>query len=123
MPQASYNETSHGSQRSKSPTRQNENRPYIGGQAVIEGVMMRSPRSFSVVVRRKSGELVVRERPMSHGQSAGVSPAGPSFGAWPRWSSRSSSARRHSDSRPRSTSAITKMSSARPRRKSQRGGS
>jgi uncharacterized protein YqhQ len=41
-------------------------RPYIGGQAVIEGVMMRSPGSLSIVCRRRSGELVVRERPMSH---------------------------------------------------------
>src|SRR5277367_7153351 len=40
-------------------------RPYIGGQAVIEGVMMRSPGSMSIVCRRRSGELVVRERPMS----------------------------------------------------------
>jgi uncharacterized protein YqhQ len=40
-----------------------ETRPYIGGQAVIEGVMMRSPTSFSIVVRRKSGALSVRERP------------------------------------------------------------
>ncbi|HEY2408888.1 MAG TPA: DUF1385 domain-containing protein [Polyangiaceae bacterium] len=39
-------------------------RPYIGGQALIEGVMMRSPHSFAVVVRRKSGNLVVREQPM-----------------------------------------------------------
>lgn len=39
-------------------------RPYIGGQAVIEGVMMRSPGSMSIVCRRKSGELVVREQPM-----------------------------------------------------------
>src|SRR5882672_7600981 len=39
-----------------------ETRPYIGGQAVIEGVMMRSPTSFSIVVRRRSGALVVRER-------------------------------------------------------------
>lgn len=39
-------------------------RPYIGGQAVIEGVMMRSPRSLSIVCRRRSGELVVRERAM-----------------------------------------------------------
>ena len=39
-------------------------RPYIGGQAVIEGVMMRSPGSFSVVCRKRSGELVVREKPM-----------------------------------------------------------
>ena len=40
-------------------------RPYIGGQALIEGVMMRSPHCFSVVVRRKSGALVVRETPMA----------------------------------------------------------
>jgi uncharacterized protein YqhQ len=33
----------------------------IGGQAVIEGVMMRSPRSFAVVCRRPTGEIVVRE--------------------------------------------------------------
>ena len=39
-------------------------RPYIGGQAVIEGVMMRSPGSISIVCRRQSGELVVRERPV-----------------------------------------------------------
>ena len=39
-------------------------RPYIGGQAVIEGVMMRSPGSMSIVCRRRSGELVVRERPI-----------------------------------------------------------
>jgi uncharacterized protein YqhQ len=39
-------------------------RPYIGGQAVLEGVMMRSPGSMSIVCRRRSGELVVRERPV-----------------------------------------------------------
>jgi uncharacterized protein YqhQ len=40
-------------------------RPYIGGQALIEGVMMRSPHAFAAVVRRSSGELVVREEPMT----------------------------------------------------------
>jgi uncharacterized protein YqhQ len=40
-------------------------RPYIGGQALLEGVMMRSPHAFSAVVRRRDGSLVVRERPMS----------------------------------------------------------
>lgn len=35
----------------------------VGGQAVIEGVMMRSPRSFAVAVRRKNGDIVVREGP------------------------------------------------------------
>jgi uncharacterized protein YqhQ len=39
-------------------------RPYIGGQALIEGVMMRSPHSFAAVVRRRDGSLVVREREM-----------------------------------------------------------
>ena len=33
----------------------------VGGQAVIEGVMMRSPRSFAIACRRPSGELVLRE--------------------------------------------------------------
>ncbi|HYO95727.1 MAG TPA: DUF1385 domain-containing protein [Polyangiaceae bacterium] len=39
-------------------------RPYIGGQALIEGVMMRSPHAFAAVVRRRNGELVVHEEPM-----------------------------------------------------------
>src|SRR5687768_14882213 len=39
-------------------------RPYIGGQALIEGVMMRSPHAFAAIARRKDGSLVVRERGM-----------------------------------------------------------
>lgn len=35
--------------------------PYVGGQAVIEGVMMRSPRAMAVAVRRPDGTIVVRE--------------------------------------------------------------
>jgi uncharacterized protein YqhQ len=50
----------------------NAARPYIGGQAVIEGVMMRSPASLSIVCRRKSGELVVREKPMPRPTGTGV---------------------------------------------------
>ena len=46
-----------------------EARPYIGGQAVLEGVMMRSPGSFAIVVRRRDGSLSVRERPMSMGRT------------------------------------------------------
>lgn len=34
----------------------------VGGQAIIEGVMMRSPRSLAIVVRRNSGEIVITER-------------------------------------------------------------
>ncbi|MDJ0762316.1 MAG: DUF1385 domain-containing protein [Myxococcota bacterium] len=33
----------------------------VGGQAVIEGVMMRSPGCLAVAVRRLSGEIVLRE--------------------------------------------------------------
>jgi uncharacterized protein YqhQ len=44
-------------------------RPYIGGQAVLEGVMMRAPTSFAVVVRRKDGTLLVRERGMKDGRT------------------------------------------------------
>ncbi len=37
-------------------------RPHVGGQAVIEGVMMRSPKSFVVAVRRPDKQIVVREQ-------------------------------------------------------------
>ena len=33
----------------------------IGGQAVIEGVMMRSPHSYAVAVRRPSGSIAVKQ--------------------------------------------------------------
>lgn len=36
-------------------------KPVIGGQAVIEGVMMRSPKSFAVAVRKPDGTIAVRE--------------------------------------------------------------
>jgi uncharacterized protein YqhQ len=39
-------------------------KPYIGGQALLEGVMMRAPSSFAVVVRRRDRSLSVRERAM-----------------------------------------------------------
>ncbi len=35
--------------------------PYVGGQAVIEGVMMRSPRCLAIAVRRPDGTIVLRE--------------------------------------------------------------
>lgn len=36
----------------------------VGGQAVIEGVMMRAPHSYCIAVRRKSGEIVTQESPL-----------------------------------------------------------
>jgi len=38
-----------------------EKRIDVGGQAVIEGVMMRSPKSFAVVCRRQNGDIVIKE--------------------------------------------------------------
>lgn len=35
-------------------------KPTIGGQAVIEGVMMRSPKLTSIAVRQKDGEIVTK---------------------------------------------------------------
>jgi uncharacterized protein YqhQ len=37
-------------------------RPFIGGQAVIEGVMFRSPRAYAVAVRNPAGEIVTEAR-------------------------------------------------------------
>lgn len=39
----------------------NNQRIKVGGQAVIEGIMMRAPKTFTVVVRKPGGELSVRE--------------------------------------------------------------
>jgi len=40
-----------------------DTRPYIGGQAVLEGVMMRAPGCVTVAVRRPDGTIAVRETP------------------------------------------------------------
>ncbi len=37
--------------------------PTVGGQAIIEGVMMRGKQSFSMAVRRKNGEIVCHREP------------------------------------------------------------
>ncbi len=36
--------------------------PLIGGQAVMEGVMMRTPQAYCVAVRKPDGEIVVQEK-------------------------------------------------------------
>ena len=36
----------------------------VGGQAVMEGVMMRAPHSYCVAVRRPDGEIVTEEMPL-----------------------------------------------------------
>ncbi|HJL15077.1 MAG TPA: DUF1385 domain-containing protein [Sandaracinaceae bacterium LLY-WYZ-13_1] len=42
-----------------------EAQPYIGGQAVIEGVMMRAPGCVSVAVRKPDGSIAIREAPLT----------------------------------------------------------
>ena len=37
----------------------------VGGQAVMEGVMMRAPHSYCVAVRKPSGEIVSEDMPVS----------------------------------------------------------
>ena len=37
----------------------------VGGQAVMEGVMMRAPHSYCVAVRRANGEIVTTEMPLA----------------------------------------------------------
>lgn len=41
----------------------NEKKPDIGGQAVMEGVMMKSPDAIAIAVRRPDGEIVVERDP------------------------------------------------------------
>src|SRR5512145_1100172 len=36
----------------------------IGGQAVMEGVMMRAPHSYCVAVRKPGGEVITDEQPL-----------------------------------------------------------
>ncbi len=38
-------------------------RPYVGGQAIIEGVFMRAPRALAMAVRLPSGEISTQARP------------------------------------------------------------
>ncbi len=60
-----------------------EETTLVGGQAVMEGVMMRSPHSYCVAVRKPNGEIVTEESPLASAlgqlsdfQAAGLSRAG-----------------------------------------------
>ncbi len=44
------------------PVLESGDNPLIGGQAVMEGVMMRTPKSFCVAVRLPDGEIVTQEK-------------------------------------------------------------
>ena len=40
-----------------------EKKIHVGGQAVIEGVMMRSPEFVSVAVRKPNGKIALKQKP------------------------------------------------------------
>ena len=42
-----------------------EETALVGGQAVMEGVMMRSPHSYCVAVRKSDGQIVTQESPLT----------------------------------------------------------
>jgi len=44
---------------------ENGEETLVGGQAVMEGVMMRAPHSYCVAVRKPSGEVVTEEMPLA----------------------------------------------------------
>lgn len=47
------------------PALENGEETLIGGQAVLEGVMMRAPHSYCVAVRKPSGEIVTDAHPLA----------------------------------------------------------
>ena len=42
-----------------------ENKPSYGGQAVLEGVMIRGQRNVAIAVRRPNGRITTQTRPLS----------------------------------------------------------
>jgi hypothetical protein len=52
------------------PDNEKPNPTNVGGQAVIEGVMMRAPGALSVVCRKRDGSLILRERTITPPTSA-----------------------------------------------------
>ena len=42
-----------------------DNKIIVGGQAVIEGVMMRGPKAIATAVRRKDGTIVYRKKELT----------------------------------------------------------
>src|SRR5579863_3251675 len=43
---------------------ENGEETLVGGQAVMEGVMMRAPHSYCVAVRKPSGDIVTEQMPL-----------------------------------------------------------
>jgi uncharacterized protein YqhQ len=47
------------------PIMENGEEILVGGQAVLEGVMMRAPHSYCVAVRKPNGEIVTEQAPLA----------------------------------------------------------
>ena len=47
------------------PVMENGEETLVGGQAVMEGVMMRAPHSYCVAVRKPGGEIVTEQMPLA----------------------------------------------------------
>ncbi|OTA40249.1 MAG: hypothetical protein A6D92_20710 [Symbiobacterium thermophilum] len=60
-------------------------RGVFGGQAVIEGVMMRGPRWMAIAVRRPDGEIAVHREEVRSLRSGTRSCASPSCAGWRPW--------------------------------------
>jgi hypothetical protein len=56
----------------------------VGGQAVMEGVMMRAPHSYCVAVRKPNGEIVTEQSPLPRISENIRSSSCPSCAAWGR---------------------------------------
>ena len=64
----------------------------VGGQAVMEGVMMRAPHSYCVAVRKPSGEIVTEEMPVARMSEKYRSSSARCCAAWARSARRCRSA-------------------------------
>ena len=53
-----------------------------GGQALIEGIMMRGPKKQAVVVRKPDGELEIQEKELRFIRTGSRFWDGPSSGEW-----------------------------------------
>ena len=69
--------------------RKKTQRTYIGGQAVIQGVMMRSKSGMATVVRDDNGELQTEAKRITPPESGRSGCVFPLCGGWsvlsPRW--------------------------------------
>ena len=57
----------------------------VGGQAVLEGVMMRAGDRMAVAVRDLNGEIQIKKEKVSSWEIAGLSCAGQSFVGQLEW--------------------------------------